>query len=338
MIAISPDDPQRFADSLDLRYVSDEEPGITRRRHGRGFRFLNAEGKPIRDRGERTRFESLAIPPAWQSVWICIDPRGHLQATGRDARNRKQYRYHEVWRRSANQAKFARLAEFGDALPRIRERVRRDLRREGLDRRRVLAAVVRILDRGYLRLGNDTYTAANATFGATTLRPRHVAIDEDRIDVCFIGKHHRDRRVTLCDPLAASVISLLSQSRRQRLFRFREGGRWHDLRAAMVNQYLAKSCRGVGATAKWFRTWHGSRLLLERLAKAAEAEPRRLKRHVSTAIRDVADELGNRPATCRKYYVHPTIAEAYLSGSLSDEDPPARRGLKRSERQLLALI
>ena len=330
-------DPAAFARSLRLHYVSDSEPGGTRRRRGRGFSFLDNAGRPIRSRRERSRIEALAIPPAWQSVWICLDPVGHLQATGRDARNRKQYRYHTRWTEQANRAKFDRLICFGDRLPTLRRRVRSDLKRPGLDRRRVLATVARILDRGFLRLGGETYTSENATYGATTLRGHHVQVDDDRIEIAFIGKHHQERQIELSDPMLAEVLDELTQTRRSRLFRYRDGGCWHDVRAAMVNDYLASIC-GDGITAKWFRTWHGSRLMLEALSQASDAHDQPRKKHIDAAVRQVAGALGNKPSTARKFYIHPAVAERYLDQSLRCDDLPTGRGLRQSERHLLWLI
>ena len=337
MIELAVHDPETFARRLNLRYVHDTEPGATRHRRGRGFSFHDASGVAIRTPSLRSRFESLAIPPAWKGVWICLDPRGHLQATGRDGRDRKQYRYHNVWSQSANRAKFDALIRFGESLPTLRRRVRRDMKRRGLDRRRVLATVVRILDRGYLRLGNDAYTAENQTFGATTLRPRHVVVDEDSIEVSFVGKHHQDRSVELNDPLLASVIDELSQTRKKRLFRFRQSGTWQEVRSQMVNDYLTEIC-GDGITAKWFRTWHGSRLMLEQMLRHLARSEQPLKRHINEGIREVASQLGNKPATCRRYYVHPAIAESYLNGDLEVEHADPRRDFRRSEEQLFGLV
>ena len=330
-------DPEQFARRLNLRYVRDDEPGGTRRRCGRGFQFLDHQGEPIADDEERGRIRSLAIPPAWRSVWICCDQRGHVQATGRDARDRKQYRYHTRWTESANLAKFDRLIAFGERLPALRRRVRADLKRPGLDRRRVLATVVRILDRGFLRLGHDAYTAKNETFGATTLRTRHVQVEGDHLEVSFIGKHHVDRTVELDDPLLAGVVSELSQTARRRLFRYRQNGVWHDVRAAMVNDYLGSVCDD-GVTAKWFRTWHGSRLMLETLQAAARQFDTPRKRHVDKAVRFVAENLGNRPATARKFYIDPSLSKRYLDGQLPLEPSQRTRGLRKSESLLLELL
>ena len=342
MIATTPQDavvsdPVAFARSLRLRYVSDAEPGGTRRKRGRGFSFVDESGRTIRNPTERSRIAALAIPPAWQSVWICLDPSGHLQATGRDTRDRKQYRYHSVWTEQANRAKFDLLIRFGDRLPTLRRRVRSDLKRPGLDRRRILATVVRLLDRGYMRLGREAYTAQNETYGASTLRSRHVSVEDDRVEIAFIGKHHQDRQVELSDPMLADVLGQLIQTRRSRLFRYRDGGRWHDVRASMVNDYLASIC-GDGITAKWFRTWHGSRLMLEALCQATETYPKPRKTHIDAAVRDVAQSLGNKPATARKFYIHPAIGEQYLSCSLCCDELPPGRDLRQSERHLLTLI
>lgn len=328
-------DPVRFAASLKLRYVTDDSEGWTRRRCGRGWQFLQADGSPIRA-AEKGRLKAIAIPPAWESVWICPDPAGHLQATGRDGRRRKQYRYHPIWTRSANLLKFAGLEEFGQTLPSIRRRVRRDLKLDSFDRRRVLATVVRLLDRGFLRVGNEAYTRENQTFGATTLRSRHVEVGDDEVCISFFGKHHIEREVRLSDPILAGVLEELSASPRRRLFCYRDTFGWHDISSAQVNEYLAAIT--PAATAKTFRTWHASELMTDILRRRALAAEKPRKRDVSEGIRTVAGRLGNRPATCRKFYVHPGLVQTYLDGRLPAIEPIKKRGLRQPEQLLLGYL
>ena len=280
--------------------------------------------------------ESLAIPPAWDEVWICPDADGHLQATGRDGRRRKQYRYHALWTKHANLLKFAELRRFGERLPSLRRRVLRDLKRSSLDRRRVIATVVRLLDRGFLRVGNDDYTRLNRTYGATTLQDRHIEIEEDEVHIHFFGKHRIPRDVRLSDPILAGVLDELAMTPRSRLFRYRNDGRWRDVRPQHVNEYLADTMDG--ATAKTFRTWHASCQMVSHLRQYAGTSERPKRRHVSEGMQAVAARLGNRPATCRKFYVHPRLVDCYLNGQFPAIDPLPARGLRQNEAIFLGFL
>ena len=290
-----PSEPSHIAAIAGLRVVRDDGPGICRRKRGRGFSYEDPDGRILRG-ADRRRCESLAIPPAWQGVWISPDDRGHLQATGRDARRRQQYRYHSDWSRTVSTVKFDRLKSFGDTLPRIRRRVRAALKPDGLTLDSVIAACVRLLDRGQLRIGNAGYTRRNGTFGATTLRPRHVCVDGAHVELDFRGKHGVQRSVDFDDRLLSPVLTRLAGSGR-RLFAFEDSdGVRHRVTSANVNDWLRKGTDEY-FTAKDFRTWHGSVDVLDCLLSDDAERP--TKRRLSEAIRHAASELGNRPATCR---------------------------------------
>ena len=327
---------EQLAQQIGLHLVRDDRPGIARRKRGRGFSYYDPEGSLLKG-PDRRRCESLAVPPAWRRVWISVDDRGHLQATGRDGKARKQYRYHADWRAAMSAVKFSRMSEFGAALPRLRRRVRASLHDDTLTQQTVLAALVRLLDRGHLRVGNAQYTRRNGTFGATTLRPRHVDVDGAEIELAFRGKHGVARRLEITDRLLAPVVEKLAR-RGNRLFDFRDGeGKPRRVTAAAVNDWLRESTGGE-FTAKDFRTWHGSADMVERLADTDLARP--TKRTYNDAVRGAAAELGNTPATCRKHYVHPKVAAAYLGGTLGQalaEAEPAAE-LRQAECGLLAVL
>jgi len=304
-----------------LRYASDARPGITRRRAGRGFSYRDADGRPIRDPATVERIRRLAIPPAWTDVWICPAPSGHLQATGRDARGRKQYRYHARWRAGRDDAKFERLIEFARVLPRIRARVERDLARPGLAREKVLAAVVRLLEMTLIRVGNEEYARLNRSFGLTTLRARHARVTGPAIRFRFRGKSGRRHEVGLRDRRLAAVIRRCQDLPGQELFQYVDpDGVAHDIASEDVNDYLREVSRAE-VTAKDFRTWAGTVLAYRALRAAARETDEVAARHaVVAAVRRTADQLGNTPAVARRSYVHPAVLEAYLDG-----DIPSRR-------------
>ena len=328
-------DSQSVARQAGLRFVSDRDPGIARHRRGRGFTYRDPDGRTLRG-PDRRRVEALALPPAWEGVWISVDDAGHLQATGRDARRRKQYRYHDRWGRTVRRLKFARMADFGAALPRVRRRVREALKEEAVTPETAVAAVVRLLDRGHLRVGNAEYTRRNGTFGATTLRPRHVRVRDGRVELDYRGKHGVRRHVELCDRLLAPVLKKLA-GRGRRLFSFEdEAGVRHRVTADRVNDWLREAAGGP-FTAKDFRTWHGSADVLEELLTADPGRPR--KTDVTAAIKSAAASLGNTPATCRNHYVHPRVCEAFLSGDLARHADAAPVGeLRSAEASLLSLL
>jgi DNA topoisomerase-1 len=327
-----------------LRYTTDEQPGIHRRRKGRGFVYLDRDGVPIRDEGELRRIRRLAIPPAWTDVWISPTPLGHIQATGRDARGRKQYRYHGLWREVRDEAKYAKLADFAKALPHIRERVDADLGRPGVPRDRVLATAVRILEETFMRVGNVEYARANGSFGLTTLRAKHVDVEGSRIVFRFRGKSGKDHEVDVRDRRLARVIARLEQLPGQELFRYLDDdGELRTIGSDDVNEYL-REISNEDLSAKDFRTWAGTVLAARALADLGPARNERIaQKRVVQAIDVVAARLGNTRAVCRKCYVHPGIFDAYAAGDL----PAALRrpeyarkghGLSRHEAAVAAVL
>lgn len=322
------------ARSAGLCWVRDEAPGIRRLRAGRGFKYLRPSGRPVTDTRALARIRSLAVPPAWTDVWICPDARGHIQATGRDKKGRKQYRYHARWREVRDETKYDRLLEFGRALPRIRERVERDLARRGLPREKVLATVLRLLEKTLIRVGNEEYARANRSFGLTTLGNRHVRVRGPRINFRFRGKSGKVHEFGIEDAFLSGIVKRCQDLPGQDLFQYRDGrGRTSGVGSGDVNAYLAE-VSGRDFTAKDFRTWAGS----VRAWWALAAQPKPIakaqgRRAVNDAIAEVARRLGNTPATCRKAYVHPAVVESYLAGRLR----PRIRGRGRSRRTLRAL-
>ncbi len=307
-----------------LRYITDDRPGIRRIRAGHGFRYENSRGKPIADETVLARMRKLAIPPAWTDVWICPHPNGHLQATGRDTRGRKQYRYHERWHATRDETKFDHMIAFAKALPYIRRRVRRDLKLEDMPRDKVLATVVRLLETTLIRVGNDEYTRANGSFGLTTLRNPHARVRRDEIHFEFRGKGGKHRSVTVRDPRLARIVRRCQEIPGQELFQYLdEDGKRHAIGSVDVNAYLQEAGGGP-FTAKDFRTWAATLLAAETLRKGSEAPP--TKRCLTACIEQVASRLGNTPAICKKCYIHPGVLDAYLAGTLDINPGPARKG------------
>ena len=340
--AAVPVDPVESARAAGLRYVSDLSPGIRRTRAGKGFRYTGPDGRSIRDAETLGRIKRLAIPPAWTDVWICPDPRGHLQSTGRDARGRKQYRYHPRWREVRDVVKYDRMVAFAEALPRIRERTDQDLERHGLPREKVLAAVVRLLEETRIRIGNDEYRKENGSYGLTTLLDRHVNVIGSEVRFSFLGKSGKHHTVELHDRRMARIIKRFLEIPGQELFRYvDENGEARAIDSAHVNDYL-RAISGEDFTAKDFRTWAGTILAARFLRETGEvASPRGRKKNVVRAIARVADELGNTPAVAKKGYIHPAVIAAYLSGGLtpiSEKDDPDPYRLSAEERSLLALL
>ena len=295
-----------------LRYVCDREPGIRRRRCGGGFAYYLPSGGAVHDAATLGRIRALAIPPAYREVWICCDAAGHLQATGRDARGRKQYRYHPQWRVVRDTDKFARMAAFGAALPRLRRRVTRDLRQPGLPRTRVLAAVARLLETTLMRVGNEEYLRSNQSYGLTTLRNHHVDIARDALCIEFRGKHGVLQRARVSDAQLAAVVRRCRDLPGQALFQYVDAeGERHAVGSSDVNDYLRRAM-GSDFTAKDFRTWFGSLAALERLSGRTPGPPAQAQRSVVEVLREVAQQLGNTPAICRKCYVHPAVIEAFI--------------------------
>lgn len=334
------DERRRAARSAGLRYVSDEAPGIRRRRCGRGFTYLDLGGERISDPEERRRLKELVIPPAWTEVWICPRPDGHLQATGHDEAGRKQYLYHPRWREMRDAAKFERLLPFGRALPGLRERVDRDLRRRGLPRERVLAATVRLLDQTLLRVGNPEYARDNGSFGLTTLEDDHVEVSTRSIRFAFPGKGGKEMEVELRDRRLARLVARCQELPGQALFQYEdEEGEPRRVDSEDVNDYLEEAT-GEDFTAKDFRTWGASVLVALALREAGPAgSDSAAERQVLAAIDGAADALGNTRAVCRDSYVHPAVPEAYVEGWLFDLGPVRkRRGLEEGEPLLLAVL
>src|SRR5579871_3172077 len=307
--------PIAAARDAGLRYVLDVAPGIRRRRAGRGFRYLGPDGQPLRDPKVLRRIKALAIPPAWTDVWIAPIPNAHLQATGRDARGRKQYRYHPCWRAVRDAAKYEHMLAFGEALPTLRARIAQDLERPGLPREKVLALVVRLLDMTLIRVGNEEYARANQSFGLTTLRTHHAQVEGTRIRFQFRGKSGKEWSVVVTDRRLSRVVRRCQELPGHELFQYVDAeGQQHAIGSEDVNAYLRELC-GADFTAKDFRTWAGTLLAAQELAKIGPAETEReATHHLVAVIKRVAQHLGNTPAVCRACYVHPGVIEAYLAG------------------------
>ena len=322
-------EPEESAEEAGLRYVTDAEPGIRRRRAGRGFSYTDPNGALITDGKLRARIKSLAIPPAWTDVWICPSPRGHLQATGRDARGRKQYRYHPRWHAARDEVKYERMIAFGQALPAIRRQVDRDLGLPGLPRERVLAAVVRLLEKTRVRVGNEEYARENRSFGLTTLRDRHAEVGGSRIRFRFRGKGGKEHDVELNDRRLARIVARCQDLPGQALFTYLdEDGEPRTVDSADVNEYL-REITGDDFTAKDFRTWSGTVLAAWALSELEEFDSEAQgKGNVVRAVEAVAEHLGNTPAISRSSYVHPSVIEAYLDGDV------VRAARRQAEQQL----
>lgn len=310
-------DPLAAAKLAKLRHVSDDMPGITRHKARHGFDYRWPDGEWVRDFETLKRIRSLVIPPAWTGVWICPHANGHIQATGRDKRGRKQYRYHPRWREVRDESKYGKMLAFGHVLPAIRERVDADLRRHGLPRERVLAAVVRLMETTLFRIGNTEYAKANKSYGLTTLRDRHVEIDDSRIHLDFRGKHGIRHQTDISDRRLARIIKDCRDLPGYELFQYldEEGDR-HTIDSADVNEYL-REITGEEITAKDFRTWAATNLAALALQEFElfDTEAKR-KRAVVRAVERVAKHLGNTPAICRRCYIHPAIFDGYLDGTL----------------------
>ncbi|MEX1233199.1 MAG: hypothetical protein WEB58_23310 [Planctomycetaceae bacterium] len=334
--------PQRLARLAGLRYVCDSEPGLTRRRCGGGFIYVASSGGRLSNGEHLTRIRALAIPPAWTEVWICLHADGHLQATGHDNRGRKQYLYHERWHDISGQAKYSSLASFGKALPRIRQRIEKDLRRHGLPREKVAALAVRLLDETAVRIGNREYATDNESYGLTTLERRHAQISGSRILLSFVGKGGKQREVFLRNARLAKLLARCRNTRGKALLQYEADGRYLPLTSEDVNHYLGEIA-GSRMTAKLFRTWRGSTVVADYLYRAepASSESAR-KRIVNAAIRAAAEHLGNTPAICRKSYVHPQIIDAYLASRFpaifKNFTPRRRKSLSADEQVLLHLL
>jgi DNA topoisomerase-1 len=326
-----------------LRYSTDAEPGIRRKTRAKGFVYFRANGDPVREGGVLGRIKRLAIPPAWTDVWISPHDNGHIQATGRDARGRKQYRYHVDWRQQRDESKFGRMLAFARALPRIRRRVKRDLSRRGMPREKALATVVRLLEVTLIRVGNDEYARDNHSFGLTTMRNRHARVAGEKIRFAFSGKSGKRHEISLHDPQLARVVRRCQDLPGQRLFGYEDDeGETRDVHSQDVNDYI-RAITGQDFTAKDFRTWAGTVLAATALQKLeAFVNQSHAKKNVVTAIEAVARLLGNTPAVCRRSYVHPGVLESYLAGdtmvTVRDAGSKMARSLSRLRSEEAAVV
>jgi DNA topoisomerase I len=326
------------AEDAGLRYVSDEQPGFSRQCEGEEFEYFDTKGKPIRDEQRLLRIKRLAIPPAWSDVWICPSPNGHIQATGRDARRRKQYRYHERWREIRDENKYDRLVNFGKALPKIRRRLEKDLARSGLPREKVLATIVQLLERSFIRVGNEEYARENKSFGLTTMQDRHVNVQGSKLRFRFRGKSGRQHEVDVTDRRIARIVSKLQDLPGQDLFQYVDDeGNVRDITSQDVNEYL-REITGEDFTAKDFRTWAGTVLAAIALNAAGQFETKKqAKSNIKNAIEAVAKMLGNTPTICRQCYIHPIVLEIYLKGkSVNGFKPNAQEQFERNGIDLVS--
>jgi DNA topoisomerase-1 len=335
----------RVAREAGLSYVTDGRPGIKRVGDAGKFRYVDANGKTVRDKAVLERIRSLVIPPAWTDVWICASANGHLQATGRDARGRKQYRYHPRWRETRDANKFEQMKAFVHALPVIRKKVAQHLALPGLPREKILAAIVRLLETTLIRVGNEKYARENGSYGLTTMRNRHVRIRGQRLEFDFRGKSGQQHHIELSDARLAAIVRRCRELPGYELFQYLdEQGERHIVTSTDVNEYLSSTGAGGAYTAKDFRTWAGT--VLAALALQGQAPPAaetHAKKTIADAVRSVAARLGNTPAICRKCYVHPGVIEAYRRGQLAalgaataaDLTPP---GLSRRQELALARL
>ena len=316
-ISALPTEPAQAARSAGLRYVADDQPGFTRKRAGKAFRYFDANGKEVRDKDQLARIKSLAIPPAWTDVWICPSPNGHLQATGRDARGRKQHRYHPKWREARDDTKFTRMIAFARALPKIRKRIAEDLKLPGLTRNKVLATVVKLLEVSLIRVGNDEYARDNKSYGLTTMRDHHVDISGARMRFSFRGKSGKNHAIDITDPRLAKIVKQCQELPGQEIFQYiDDDGKQQDVKSEHVNEYL-REITGQDFTAKDFRTWAGTVLAAIALRELEKFDTQtQAKKNILRAIETVAERLGNTAAICRKSYVHPMVLDAYMDGAL----------------------
>jgi DNA topoisomerase-1 len=321
-----------------LKYTGDE-PGIARIKHGSGFVYESARGKRIADEKTLARIKSLVIPPAWKDVWICVDPNGHIQAVGRDARGRKQYKYHPHWRETRDVWKYNRLIDFAERLPRIRRTVRRHVNQHGLPREKVLAAVVLIMEKTLIRVGNDEYANSNHSYGLTTLRDHHAKINGAKVQFQFRGKSGVKHEIDLNDPKLAAIVRTCRDLPGEELFQYRnEAGEVCDVTSTNLNEYLRQISSG-DFTAKDFRTWAGTVLAARALRKIGPfATKTAARKNLVAAIELVAERLGNTKAVCRRCYIHPAIMALYMDGKLCSEQIVRAGKLHNDEAVVLALL
>jgi DNA topoisomerase-1 len=328
-------DPVESSKLAGLRYVTDASPGITRRRRGKSFQYFDPDGKPIRDKNVITRIKSLAIPPAWTNVWICPRINGHLQATGRDAKGRKQSRYHPRWREVRDETKYERMRLFGETLPVIRERVEADLALPGLPREKVLATIVRLLETTFIRVGNEEYAKENHSYGLTTMRTKHVDVDGSTVRFKFQGKSGKRHMIDISDRRLARIVKRCLDLPGYELFQYVEDdGTVHSIDSSDVNEYL-RNITEQPFTAKDFRTWAGTVLAcLELRAFVACETQTQVKKNIVEAVKKVAERLGNTPAVCRKCYIHPAVLDCYMSGDLIKILEAAEKKIAKNQHSL----
>jgi DNA topoisomerase-1 len=315
--ALPLDDNARTAKEAGLRYVSDEQPGYSRRGAGKGFVYYDQKGERITDEAVLKRICALVLPPAWKDVWICPHPRGHIQATGRDDRGRKQYRYHDEWAQARGMEKFSRTLAFARALPKVRFAVEEDLRGKPLARRTVLATIIRLLETTLIRVGNREYAQSNKSYGLTTMRNKHVEVNGTRLHFDFVGKSGKRHVVEVSHPRIARIVRSLQELPGQELFQYvDEDGERQNVDSGDVNEYL-RDIAGDEFTAKDFRTWAGTVLAAWALSEFEKIDSKAAaRRNITAAIKRVAAQLGNTPAVCRSSYIHPEILNCYMDGSL----------------------
>jgi DNA topoisomerase I len=338
--------PLDSAKAAHLRYVTGDGSGISRKRRGKGFYYIGPDSKPVRDKATLERIRSLVIPPAWEHVWICPLENGHIQAIGRDARGRKQYRYHPRYREVRDEAKFDHMLAFGAALPKIRAQVNKDLSRPGLSKGKVVAAIVRLLDETCIRIGNEEYAKANKSFGLSTLRNRHADVRGSTVHFHFNGKSHQEHDITLRDRRVARIVEQCQELPGQELFEYQlDTGEPENVSSTDVNEYLREITQ-EHFTAKDFRTWHGTgRMARELVAIGPASTETATKRNIVQAVKETAKHLGNRPAACRKYYIHPAVFSSYTEQTIFSvvknvpEDSPVPTGkLSHFELAVLRLV
>jgi DNA topoisomerase-1 len=347
-MALVPAPPEEAARSAGLHYIATSPlpPGVSRAKSGKGFRYIAPDGTTIRSKEEIARIRAIVIPPAWTEVWICTSALGHIQAIGRDARGRKQYRYHERWRDVRDETKYGQLVAFATMLPSIRRRVRRDLARRGLPREKVIATVVSLLERTMMRIGNEEYARHNRSFGLTTLRDHHVTIRGHALEFQFRGKSGKEHRLRVVDPRLSKIVKACQDLPGYEVFQYLdEEGKRQSVDSADVNEYL-REITGADVSAKVFRTWAGTvrALAAMRAVKQDEKKKAPSARQLVEIVKTVARQLGNTPAVCRKCYIHPALIQSFQRGEFHDrvtalsEHPTTIRGLQADERLTLAFL
>ncbi|KFE50893.1 DNA topoisomerase IB [Pseudomonas syringae] len=323
----------------DLHYVEDTQAGLSRKILRGKFVYFDAQGQRIKDQAEIKRINALVIPPAYTDVWICADPQGHLQATGRDARGRKQYRYHPRWREVRDQNKYSRMVQFGLALPKVRKKIEAQLAQPGIGRDKVMATVISLLDATLIRIGNSQYARDNRSYGLTTLRNKHVAVRGNSILFEFRGKSGVEHKISVTDRRLARVIKRCMELPGQNLFQYLDdNGERHTVSSSDINAYL-QSLTGADFTAKDYRTWAGSALALATLRKLDWEPEGDAKKHIVDMVKAVSRQLGNTPAICRKCYIHPAVMEGFLQGELAKlPRSRQRKGLRAEEVALASFL